>query len=236
MATAHLKELWRQSLPTETLSDWFVLVSTTIRGCTMPSVCQLFTREQFWHQICGRSTLVRPLLFLFNIKASSSNVVHVDSFRNCYWTCCFELMNSEQFKFGVCGNSLVANQDLWILGYSWLEQEQSWLQSQFMQLVLERVICHYIRRPTSWASMDKFNFTLHNFVSFDLQCRIRIVTLRWSYGGSELQCWGMLYCGRQWIVSVVHTKDVSVVVPSWTIVGGVVAIGDGNSIFGAMEI
>jgi hypothetical protein len=84
--------------------------------------------------------------------------------------------------------------------------------------------------------MDKFNISLRNFVSFDLQCRIHIVTLRWSNCGSELQCWGVSYCGRKWIVSVVHTKDVSVVVPSWISVGGVVAIGDGNSIFGAMEI
>ena len=38
----------------------------------MPSVCQLFTREQFWHQIRGRSPLVRPLMFLFNINALSS--------------------------------------------------------------------------------------------------------------------------------------------------------------------
>ena len=84
-----------------------MLVSTTIKSCTMPSVCQLFTRERFWHQVCGRSTLVRPLLFLCNIKASSSNVVNVDSFRSCYWTFCFELMISEQFQFGVSGNSLV---------------------------------------------------------------------------------------------------------------------------------
>ena len=108
----------------------------------MPSVCQLFTREQFWHQICGRSTLVRPLLFLFNIKASSSNVVNVDSFRNYYCTFCFELMNSKQFKFGVSGNSLVADQDLCFFGYSCLEQEQSNLQFRFTQLVLEPVICH----------------------------------------------------------------------------------------------
>ena len=66
-----------------------------------------------------------------------------------------------------------------------------------MQLVLEPVICHYIRRPTSWASMDRINFTLHNFVSLDLQSRIHIVRLRWLNCGSELQCWGMLYCGRQ---------------------------------------
>ena len=76
-----------------------------------------------------------------------------------------------------------------------------------MQLVLEPVICHYIRRPTSWASMDRINFTLHNFVSLDLQSRIHIVRLRWLNCGSELQCWGMLYCGMQWIVCVVHTKD-----------------------------
>ena len=37
-------------------------------------------------------------------------------------------------------------------------------------------------------------------------------------------------------VCFLHPKDVSVVVPSWIIVGGVVAIGDGNNIFGAMGI
>ena len=47
---------------------------------------------------------------------------------------------------------------------------------------------------------------------------------------------GVSDCGRKWIVSVVHTKDVSVVVPSWIIVGGIGAIGDGDRIFGAMEI
>ena len=84
----------------------------------MPSMCQLFTREQFWHHIRGRSPLVRPLLFLFNINASSCNVVNVDSFWSCYGTLCFELMISEQFQFGVSGNSVVANQDLRLLEYS----------------------------------------------------------------------------------------------------------------------
>ena len=38
---------------------------------------------------------------------------------------------------------------------------------------------------------------------------------------------GVSDCGRKWILSVVDTKDVSVVVPSLNIVGVIGAIGDG---------
>ena len=55
---------------------------------------------------------------------------------------------------------------------------QSWWQCKFMQLVLEPVICHYIRRPTSWASMDKINFTLHSLSPWI--CRIEFTLTDWD--------------------------------------------------------
>jgi len=47
---------------------------------------------------------------------------------------------------------------------------------------------------------------------------------------------GVSDCGRKWILSVVDTKDVSVVVPSLNIVGVIGAIGEGEGIFCVMEI
>jgi hypothetical protein len=78
--------------------------------------------------------------------------------------------------------------------------------------------------------MDKINFTLHNFVSFDLQSRIHIVRLRWSNCGSELQCWaGKGLC-------VLFTPKTVSGCANCLIVDGVVAIGNGNNIFGAVEV
>ena len=47
---------------------------------------------------------------------------------------------------------------------------------------------------------------------------------------------GVSDCGMRWIVSVVDTKDVSVVVPSLNIVGVIGAIGDSEGSCCAMEI
>jgi len=96
------------------------------------------------------------------------------------------LWSTTSFNSVCLASFLVEFEELSVLGYSRLEQEQSWLQSKFIQLVLEPAICHYIRRPTFWAALDKINFTMHQLVSFDVQSWIHIVN--WNGQVVEANC------------------------------------------------